>query len=132
MIPKKSSKLYKEIAEELQIDETLVEDFIEFYYKNIREQMTLLKHPRINVDGLGYFVVKPVMVQQTIPKIEKALESHDTSTFNAYFNKKGKEVNTDVHIFVHACKHSNLMPIRVDVAATPNNGTVEYSTYHTS
>lgn len=95
MIPKKSSKLYKEIAEELQIDESLVEDFIEFYYKAIRDQMTMLKHPRINVDGLGHFVVKPIMVQQTIPKIEKALESHDTSTFNAYFNKKGKEVKLE-------------------------------------
>ena len=95
MIPKKSSKLYKEIAEDLQLEESLVEDFIEFYYKAIRENMTQLKYPRLNVEGLGHFVIKPVLVQQTIPKIEKSLESHDTSTFNAYFNKKGKEVKLE-------------------------------------
>ena len=35
MIPKKASKLYKQVAEDLDIEELLVENFIEFYYKKI-------------------------------------------------------------------------------------------------
>lgn len=95
MIPKKSSNLYKEVSEELGLNESLIEDCIEFYYKTLRQQMVDLKELRLNVDGLGHFVVKPMLVKQTIPRLEKALETHDTSTFNAYFNKKGKETKLD-------------------------------------
>jgi hypothetical protein len=88
MNPKKASKLYKQVAEELNISETLVEDFIEFYYKAIRENMSNLTHPRINVEGLGQFVTKPYLVRKMIPKYTNALTNHDTSTFKAYYNKK--------------------------------------------
>jgi hypothetical protein len=95
MIPKKPSKIYKELSEELNIEESLVEDLMEFYYKRVRENLSGLKYPRINLEGLGHFVVKELLVKDSIPRIEKSLEDHDTSTFNAYFNKKGKEVRLE-------------------------------------
>lgn len=88
MIPKKSSILYKELAEEMDISQELIQDFIEFYYKEVRSNLTGLKHPRINVDGLGQFVVRDYVVKKAIPRIKKALENHDTTTFSAYYNKK--------------------------------------------
>jgi nucleoid DNA-binding protein len=91
MTPKKARKLYKQVSEEMNLSETLVEDVVEFYYKAVRESMTNLVHPRINVTGLGYFVAKTRMIRKFIPHYTKALENHDTSTFKAYFNKKNVE-----------------------------------------
>lgn len=88
MNPKKSNKLYSEVAEEINISEELIEDIVQFYYKTVRSNLSQLKHPRINVEGLGQFVAKPSLVRKSIPRYKKALESHDTSTFSAYYNKK--------------------------------------------
>lgn len=88
MIPKKSSLLYKELSEEMDLSQDLIQDVIEFYYKEIRSNLTGLKHPRINVDGLGQFVVRAHAVRKAIPRLKKILETHDTTTFSAYFNKK--------------------------------------------
>lgn len=88
MIPKKSSQLYKELAEEINVPVELVEDLIQSYYNNIRNNLTGLTHPRINVEGLGQFVARPGLVKKSIQRYTKALESHDTSTFKAYYNKK--------------------------------------------
>ena len=91
MIPQKSKSLYKEVAEELNIPIDLVEDLIEYYYKEVKSNITGLKHLRINVDGLGQFVAKPKAVAGSIDKITKSLDDHDTSTFKAYHNKKAME-----------------------------------------
>ena len=88
MIPKKSSQLYKELAEEINVPVELVEDLIQSYYNNIRNNLTGLTHPRINVEGLGQFVARPGLVKKSIQRYTKALDSHDTSTFKAYYNKK--------------------------------------------
>jgi nucleoid DNA-binding protein len=92
MIPKKANKLYKQLAEDLDIEEDLVDKFIEHYYKEVRLALTNLSEPRINLDGLGHFVVRSALVKSSIPKITDKLSNHDTSTFNAYHNKKGLEL----------------------------------------
>jgi len=88
MNPKKHSKLYKPLAEELLVSEDLVEDLIQFYYKVLRVKLSNLEVPRINVEGLGHFVIKPVSVRNAITRYSKVLDAHDTSTYNAYFHKK--------------------------------------------
>lgn len=95
MTPKKSSILYKPVAEELNISETLVEDLISFYYKEVRFHLSSLSHPRINVDGLGHFVAKSFFIEKTIPRLTNKLIIHDTSTFNAYFSKKQSELKLE-------------------------------------
>ena len=87
MNPKKATKYYKQVAEDLNIEESLVEDFIEFYYKNIRFSLSHLTYPRINVEGLGHFVVKPSWIRRSIDRISKSLDKHDTYTFGAYAKK---------------------------------------------
>lgn len=88
MIPKKSSAIYKEVAEDLDISSEFIEDLIQFFYKEVRKNLTNLTHPRINVEGLGQFVARPGLVKKSITRYKKALDSHDTSTFSAYYNKK--------------------------------------------
>lgn len=88
MIPKKASQLYKELSEELNVSSDFIEDLVQAYYKNVRNNLTNLTHPRINVEGLGQFVARPSLVKKSIQRFKKILNSHDTSTFKAYFNKK--------------------------------------------
>jgi hypothetical protein len=101
MIPKKANSLYKEITEEFDISEDLVESLVESYYKKLRKKMTTLSDLRINVDGLGHFVIKIQKVKKAIPHYEKVLKNHDTSTFGAYHNKKSVEEKlehlSDIH-----------------------------------
>ena len=98
MNPKKSNKLYKEVSEELDLTEDLVQDFIEFYYKEIRKNLSDLLHPRINVDGLGHFVAKTFIIRKAIPRYKKFLEVQGTETFAEYFNKKNTETKLNALI----------------------------------
>jgi 4-alpha-glucanotransferase len=91
MNPKKSSTLYKEVSEENNVLEVLVSDLIDFYYKELRTELSDLKYPRINVDGLGQFVIKEKLAEVYIAKLSKMLPTHDVSTFRAYHNKKSME-----------------------------------------
>jgi hypothetical protein len=96
MIPKKATKLYSQVSEDLDLDENLVETFLEFYYKEIRTLMSNLEYPRLNIDGLGHFVVKSYSVNRAIARYSRSLENHDTSTFGAYYNKKMMETRLDL------------------------------------
>ena len=88
MNPKKANKLYVDLSEDLDMSVDLIEDLVQFYYKELRTNLSGLKHARINVDGLGQFVAKAGLVRKSIPRYKKILNSHDTSTFSAYYNKK--------------------------------------------
>jgi nucleoid DNA-binding protein len=98
MIPKKASKLYRQVAEEMNVEETLVEDFVEFLYKNVRSCLSNLSYPRINVEGLGHFNAKAGWVRKSIDRSTKGLEKHDTSTFGAYSKKLRIEEKLDLLI----------------------------------
>tara|TARA_R110002126_G_scaffold128623_1_gene271199 strand:- start:105 stop:494 length:390 start_codon:yes stop_codon:yes gene_type:complete len=100
MIPKKSNKLYKDISEELDISNILVEELVEFYYNEVRQLLSNLVFPRINVEGLGQFVARPKLVKNAIPRYTKILQSHDTSTFAAYYNKKSLETKLNLLILL--------------------------------
>ena len=102
MNPKKVKKIYEAVAEDLNLNKDLVEDLVEFYYKDVRKLLTNLEYPRINVDGLGQFVAKPKAVSGSIEKITKSLDDHDTSTFKAYHNKKAMEVKLDLLTKLHS------------------------------
>ena len=91
MIPKKPNSLYKEITDEFECSEQLVDDLVHFYYKTLKKRMSGLTDLRLNVEGLGHFVLKMRKVKNAIPHYEKVLNDHDTSTFGAYHNKKSVE-----------------------------------------
>jgi len=95
MNPRKSSKLYKSVSEDLNISETLVENLIEHYYKEVRTCMSQLNYARLNVTGLGHFFAKHKKIQKDILGISAILKTHDVSTFSAYFNKKNYEETLD-------------------------------------
>jgi nucleoid DNA-binding protein len=95
MNPKKSNKLYTEVSEDLNLKEDQVEDIIEFYYKEVRRNLSDLLHPRINLDGLGHFVAKPVIIRNAISRNKMFLDVQRTDTFAEYFNKKNTKTKLD-------------------------------------
>ena len=109
MIPKKANSLYKEITEQFDVSEDLVENLIEDYYKTLRKKMSGLSDLRINVDGLGHFVIKIQKVKKAIPHYEKVLDNHDTSTFGAYHNKKSVEEKLELLNKIHAKAEEELL-----------------------
>lgn len=109
MIPKKANSLYKEITEQFDVSEDLVENLIEDYYKTLRKKMSGLSDLRINVDGLGHFVIKIQKVKKAIPHYEKVLDNHDTSTFGAYHNKKSVEEKLELLNKIHSKAEEELL-----------------------
>ena len=76
---------------EFEIQEGLAEDLIEFYYKTLRKKLSNLTDLRINVDGLGHFVIKKGSVSRLIKKYENYMNKYDSQTFTNYHNKKYAE-----------------------------------------
>jgi hypothetical protein len=109
MIPKKANSLYKEMTKEFDVSEDLVESLIETYYKTLRKKMSSLSDLRLNVDGLGHFVIKIQKVKRAIPHYKKVLENHDTSTFGAYHNKKSVEEKLELLNNIHVKAEEELL-----------------------
>lgn len=109
MVPKKASSLYKEITKEFEVSEDLVENLVENYYKTLRKKLSNLSDLRINVDGLGHFVIKIQKVKKAIPHYEKVLKNHDISTFGAYHNKKNVEEKLELLTEIHKKAEQELL-----------------------
>jgi hypothetical protein len=88
MVPKKTKDLYVQLAEEQNLSETLIQDVVEYYYKQVKQNMINITHPRIDVSGLGQFIVKVSTVERGLEKTEKVLKAQDESTFKGYHFKK--------------------------------------------
>ena len=100
MIVSQALSNYAKTGQELDISNILVEELVEFYYNEVRQLLSNLVFPRINVEGLGQFVVRPKLVRNAIPRYTKILQSHDTSTFAAYYNKKSLETKLELLILL--------------------------------
>jgi len=87
MIPKKPKLLYKQLAEETNLNETLIDNLITFYYKEVRSEMSALNHTKIYIDGLGQFIVKSKTVDNLILKYERIIAKADNYSFSSYHNK---------------------------------------------
>ena len=58
MKPTKANSLCQELSEQDDLSKHLVENLVDFYYKNVRTLLSELYHPRINITGLGVFTVR--------------------------------------------------------------------------
>ncbi len=97
------------MTKELDVSEDLVESLVEAYYKKLRKKMSSLSDLRLNVDGLGHFVIKIQKVKKAIPHYEKVLKNHDTSTFGAYHNKKSVEEKLELLNSIHEKAEEELL-----------------------
>ena len=91
MIPKKPRIIIDQVSEELNLPKTLVDDLISFYYKEVRKNLSSLEHPKINLPGLGDFVILKKPVNKLIDKYTNLSTTYAADSFNAYHNIKVAE-----------------------------------------
>lgn len=75
MLPKKPKEFIKPTAEKLNVNEDLVSDLVNFYWKEVRKTLSDLKAPRVTVAKFGYFQLKFWMLPDEKKNYEKYLES---------------------------------------------------------
>ena len=91
MIPKKPQVIIKQVAEELDLPESLVDDIISFYYKEVRRNLSSLENPKVNLPGLGDFVILKRSVDRLTSRYENLSKEYNTDTFKNYHNLKTAE-----------------------------------------
>tara|TARA_R110000751_G_scaffold173976_1_gene280383 strand:- start:765 stop:1151 length:387 start_codon:yes stop_codon:yes gene_type:complete len=91
MLPKKSKHFIQPTAEELNIDVTLVDDAISFFYLELRKSLVNLKSNVIHVDKLCTFKAKSSELPKLMIKYTKHLAVLKPETFNQMAAKKDLE-----------------------------------------
>jgi hypothetical protein len=84
MNPKKHKVFKKGIAEEVGVHESVVDDFISFYYSKLRSKLSNLDYPRIQVDGLGTFILRKSKLNKAIMKNKSLLGNIAKRTYNGF------------------------------------------------
>lgn len=70
MNPKKAKDFVSEVADELQLPESLVNDIVVYYWQEVRKSLSGLKNSRVHITNLGDFVVKHWKVDEKIKTLE--------------------------------------------------------------
>ena len=91
MIPKKPEVVIKVVAEEYDLPVSTVDDIVTFYYKEVRKNLSSLEHIKVNLPGLGDFVMRKRSVESLIKKYKNLNNKYDTQTLINYHNKKNAE-----------------------------------------
>lgn len=84
MNPKKPKDFKEGIAEEVGVHQKVVDDFVKFYYSKVRSALSNLEYPRINVEGLGTFVIRKRKLDAQINRHKSILGNIVNTTYNGY------------------------------------------------
>jgi len=68
--PKSHKSFREDIADEVGVHKSVVDDFITFYYAKVRKKLSSLDYPRINIEGLGTFYLRKNKLEKAIKKIK--------------------------------------------------------------
>ena len=94
MPPKKARDLVKPAAEKLGLTEDLVQDVVDFYWKEVRKSLSELRSPRIVVSNFGSFRVKVSKLPDQKKKYEGQVNSYkpENMTFQKHKIKEDLEL----------------------------------------
>ncbi len=84
MKPKSFKSLKQGIAEEVGVHENVVTDFINFYYRLVRKNLSDLDNPKVYVENLGTFSIMKSKLKKNIERQNNILESTDVNTYKGY------------------------------------------------
>lgn len=82
MNPKKHKEFKKGISDELKIHQDVVDDFISFYFNQIRIELSNLSATHIWVQGLGTFSLKKAKLEKSIKKKKSLLGNFNNMAYN--------------------------------------------------
>ena len=75
MIPKKAKDLRKDFIKDNNYDENLVNDLLDFYWKEVRKTISTLTHHTIRLDNIGSFKIKHWKLDETVTTFETILKN---------------------------------------------------------
>ena len=88
-------KKYKEILEitnsKLDVDPKIIKKVVDYYWENVRKNLSNLEHPHILVDGLGTFNIKWNILQVNIERYGQYLDNRENLVFSRYHVYKNTE-----------------------------------------
>lgn len=71
MRPRKAKEFIPNVSTELGLSEDLVEDVIDYYWREVRKSLSSLSHSRIHLTNLGDFVVKHWKLEEKLEGLQK-------------------------------------------------------------
>jgi len=74
--PKKAKEYIPETAELVSLPEEVVEDIVNYYWEEVRKNMSSLSHQRIHLTNLGDFTIKHWKLEDKIISLEKWEENN--------------------------------------------------------
>jgi nucleoid DNA-binding protein len=81
----KSNKIFKEdIAEEVGVNQSVVDDLISFYFSKVRQSLSEIQDTRIYVESLGTFSIRKARLEKAITKNKSYLGNLEKHTYNGY------------------------------------------------
>jgi len=92
--PKSHKEIKKGIADEVGVHNTVVDEFITFYYAKLRKKLSNLNYPRIHVDGLGTFYLRKNKLEKAIKKNKSILGNLAKRTYVGF--AKSQDINKNV------------------------------------
>lgn len=84
MNPKKFKNILEEISQDVDCDKQLIGDVMDFYWSNVRKSILTVAYPRINIESLGMFRLKPKVLQKTILKYKISMAGFKNPDFSKY------------------------------------------------
>lgn len=74
--PRKAKEFIPDIADRLQLSEDLVKDVVNYYWEEVRKNLSSLSHSRVHVTNLGDFITKHWKIDEKIDMLEKWEENN--------------------------------------------------------
>jgi hypothetical protein len=88
MIPKKAKTFIPKVAEELEIDQELVENIFNFFWDDVSKIMRNIEHTRVYIEQLGEFKIKHWLLTKKILEYTDIVEKNKAQTFSQKMKKE--------------------------------------------
>ena len=94
MNPKNHKEFKKGIADEVGVHESVVDDFISFYFGKLRSKLSNLEFPRVYVQGLGTFHLRKNKLEKAIKKNKSILGNLTKRTYVGF--AKSEDIQNNI------------------------------------
>jgi nucleoid DNA-binding protein len=82
--PKTYKIFYSDVAEECEVHENLVEEFVRFFYNEVRKHLEELDNTRILLPNLGTFIIRKNRIERSIKRHKDMLGNMEKTTYTGY------------------------------------------------
>ena len=94
MKPKSHKEFKKGIADEVGVHQSVVDDFLSFYYAKLRGKWGSSKLTTANVDGLGTFYLRKTKLEKSIKRGKSIIGNLAKRTYSGF--AKSEDIQKDI------------------------------------